>query len=159
MSTAMNTQLTEVFGRNRLINDLLRSGVEVATPVRDRGVDLIAYVDLDEQMGRFAAVPIQIKAATQRSFTIDRKYARFPDLLMGFVWGVAQPETATIYALTYLESVGVGEKMGWLATDSWLAGGRYTTTAPSEKLVGLLSGYEVHAGTWKSRISTALRTA
>lgn len=80
----------------RLVNDLLRSGVEVATPVRDRGVDLIAYVDLDEQIGRFAAVPIQIKAATRRSFSIDQKYAKFPDLLLAFVWGVGQQETATI---------------------------------------------------------------
>lgn len=77
MPSVADTQLTEIFGRNRLINDLLLSGVEVATPVRDRGVDLIAYVDLYEQIGRFAAVPIQIKAATQRSFTIDRKYERF----------------------------------------------------------------------------------
>src|SRR5215469_8210906 len=101
MSTSNDTQLTEIYGRNRLINDLLRSGVEVATPVRDRGVDLVAYVDIDEQSGRFTAVPIQIKAATQRSFSIDKKYAKFPDLLLAFVWGVGQPETAAIYALSY----------------------------------------------------------
>ncbi|AJY05416.1 hypothetical protein WI98_19240 [Burkholderia vietnamiensis] len=156
MPTATDTQLTEIFGRNRLINDLLRSGIEVATPVRDRGVDLIAYVDIDEQIGKFAAVPIQIKAATQRSFSIDRKYAKFPDLLLAYVWGIGQPETAIIYALTYRESVDVGESMGWLITDSWLHGGRYTTTAPSERLLGLLSQYEVRPGTWKSRIAAAL---
>jgi len=78
MPCPTDTQLTEIFGRNRLINDLLRSGVEVATPARDRGVDLIAYLDIDEQIGRFVAVPIQIKTATQRSFSIDRKYSKFP---------------------------------------------------------------------------------
>ncbi|BCM03219.1 hypothetical protein ACQCP0_23670 [Ralstonia pseudosolanacearum] len=159
MPATTDTQLTEIFGRNRLINDLLRSGIEVATPVRDRGVDLIAYVDIDEQIGKFAAVPIQIKAATQRSFSIDRKYAKFPDLLLAFVWGVQKPEAATIYALTYLESLDVGESMGWLQTESWREGGRYTTTAPSERLLGLLSRYEVQPGTWKARITSVLRSA
>jgi hypothetical protein len=159
MSTVTDTQLTEVFGRNRLINDLLRSGVEVATPVRDRGVDLIAYVDIDEQIGRFTAVPMQIKAATQRSFSIDRKYAKFPDLLLVFVWGIGQPESAIIYALSYRESVGVAESMGWLTTKSWLEGGRYTTTAPSERLVGLLAQYEVRPGAWKNRIASAISGA
>ncbi|MDO3560705.1 hypothetical protein [Ralstonia pseudosolanacearum] len=148
--------MTEIFGRNRLVNDLLLSGVEVATPVRDRGVDLIAYVDIDEQSGRFTAVPIQIKAATQRWFSIDRKYARFPNLLLAFVWGVGQPEMAMIYALTYTESLGVGKAMGWLETKSWKEGGLYTTTAPSEKLLGLLSPYEVRPGEWRSRLSSAL---
>ena len=159
MPSVTDTQLTEIFGRNRLINDLLRSGVEVATPARDRGVDLIAYLDIDEQIGRFAAVPIQIKTATQRSFSIDRKYAKFPDLLFAFVRGIGQPETATIYALTYPESVEVGKSMGWLDTESWIQGGRYTTTAPSERLLSLLSRYEIGPGTWKSRIASALRGA
>ncbi|MGA3948526.1 hypothetical protein GO281_00703 [Ralstonia solanacearum] len=156
MATVEDTQVTEIFGRNRLVNDLLLSGVEVATPVRDRGVDLIAYVDIDEQSGRFTAVPIQIKAATQRWFSIDRKYARFPNLLLAFVWGVGQPEMAMICALTYTESLGVGKAMGWLETKSWKEGGLYTTTAPSEKLLGLLSPYEVRAGEWRSRLSSAL---
>jgi hypothetical protein len=155
MPAANDTQLIEIFGRNRLINDLLLSGVEVATPARDRGVDLIAYVDLDEQIGRFTAVPIQIKAATERSFSIDRKYAKFPDLLFAFVWGIGRPETAIIYVLSYSECVGIGESMGWLRTDSWVQRGKYTTTAPSERLIRLLARYEVHSGTWKSQIASA----
>lgn len=154
-----DTQVTEIFGRNRLVNDLLLSGVEVATPARDRGVDLIAYVDIDEQSGRFTAVPIQIKAATQRWFSIDRKYAQFPNLLLAFVWGVGKPESSTIYALTYVESLGVGKAMGWLETKSWTERGLYTTTAPSEKVLGLLSSYEVRPGAWRNRLSSALRGA
>jgi hypothetical protein len=43
----MDTQLTELIGRNWLVNELLRAGLEVATPLRDRGIDLIAYFDLE----------------------------------------------------------------------------------------------------------------
>ena len=42
----MDSQVVEVLGRNRLVSDLLQAGLEVALPVRDRGVDLIAYADL-----------------------------------------------------------------------------------------------------------------
>jgi len=91
----VDTQLTEIFGRNRLENDLLQSDVEVATPVRDRGIDLIAYLDLDEQAGRFMAIRIQIKAAARRSFTIDQKYAKFQNLLMATGIPLPTPRSGT----------------------------------------------------------------
>ncbi|MCX4151744.1 MULTISPECIES: hypothetical protein [Paraburkholderia] len=155
----MDTQLTEIFGRNRLVNDLLQSDVEVATPVRDRGIDLIAYLDLDEQADRFMAIPIQIKTAARRAFTIDRKYAKFQNLLMAFVWGIERPETATIYAVSYPEFMVIGGEMGWLETASWIDGGRYTTTAPSKRLLELLASYEVRPGAWNARITSALRAS
>lgn len=48
----------EILGRNRLVDELLVAGLEVALPLRDRGIDLIAYVDLAAVASRFAAVPI-----------------------------------------------------------------------------------------------------
>lgn len=57
---------------------VLRAGIEVARPERDRGVDLIAYVDRDARLGRFVARPIQMKAATKRVFSLDPKCANFP---------------------------------------------------------------------------------
>lgn len=43
----VDSQVVELLGRNRLIDELLRAGLEVAVPERDRGIDLIAYLDLD----------------------------------------------------------------------------------------------------------------
>jgi hypothetical protein len=148
----MDTQVTEIFGRNRLVNDLLLSGVEVATPARDRGVDLIAYLDLVEQGGRFSAVPIQIKTATRESFVIDAKYAKFANLIIAFVWGIERPETAVVYALSYEEALEIGRTMGWLATRSWTERGSYSTTAPSQKLRKLLEPFAMVPGTWRKRI-------
>ncbi len=45
----LDTQVIELLGRQRLIAELLRDGLEVALPVRDRGVDLVAYADLSRQ--------------------------------------------------------------------------------------------------------------
>jgi hypothetical protein len=41
-----DTQVIELIGRNRLGSEILRDGLEVAVPARDRGIDLIAYSDL-----------------------------------------------------------------------------------------------------------------
>ncbi len=45
-TTTTDTQKTELLGRNRLIDELLRDGMEVAAPIRDLGVDLVDYADL-----------------------------------------------------------------------------------------------------------------
>lgn len=89
----MDTQLTELIGRNKLVDELLRAGLEVAVPERDRGIDLIAYVDLKSQATSFIACPIQIKAASAKHFSINRKYAKVRDLILAFVWHVHDDRT------------------------------------------------------------------
>ena len=59
----MDKQVTELVGRSKLVAELLRSGIEVAIPERDRGIDLIAYLDLDLRAAHFVARPIQMKAS------------------------------------------------------------------------------------------------
>ena len=50
----MDSQAVELLGRNRLVSDLLQAGLEVALPVRDRGIDLIAYANLNTGAGHQA---------------------------------------------------------------------------------------------------------
>ena len=66
----MDTQTIEILGRNRLVDELLVAGLEVAMPLRDRDIDLIAYVDLAVDALKFAAVPIQMKAASKVRFQL-----------------------------------------------------------------------------------------
>jgi len=83
----MDSQTIELVGRSQLTSELLRAGLEVALPLRDRGIDLVAYADTGDGVTAFTAVPIQMKAASERSFSIDRKYDKFPNLLHAYVWG------------------------------------------------------------------------
>jgi len=77
----MDSQTVEITGRNYLVSMLVSDGLEVARPEGDRGVDLIAYLDLDEAR-RFVACPIQMKAATTASFGLFSKYERIAQLLL-----------------------------------------------------------------------------
>jgi hypothetical protein len=135
MYEVKDSQVTELLGRNRLVDELLRARLEVAFPARDRGIDLIAYTDLDSDLKRYVACPIQMKASSHEAFSIDRKYEKFPGLVIAYVWGLAGKCDACTYALTYKEAIEVADKMGWTETNSWKGErGYYSTSQPSKVL-------------------------
>jgi hypothetical protein len=146
----LDTQQIELIGRSLLAARLMADGLEVALPERDRGIDLIVYVDLDE-CGRFLARPVQMKAASAEAFGVDRKYARFPDLLLAYVWNVAEPSQLRTLCMTQAECVSIADAMGWTRTRSWERG-EYTTSRPGTKLRALLEPHEMHAGDWRRKL-------
>jgi hypothetical protein len=148
----LDTQVVELLGRQRLIAELIRDGLEVAIPVRDRGVDLIAYADLSKQVIRFASRPIQMKAFTTSGFSIAQKFSRIADLILAYVWHVGELESAVTYALPYSEVIKVAETMGWTSTAAWTEGGVYSTTNPSKRLLELLDPFRMSQGKWWSLI-------
>jgi hypothetical protein len=153
----MDSQVVELLGRNRLIDELLRAGLEVALPIRDRGVDLIAYADLGPQLTAFAACPIQMKAYSGRAFSIDLKYAKFPNLLLAHIWHIDAPDDEVTFAMTYHEALSVADAMGWTKTASW-AKGYYANTAPSAKLRELLEPHRMTPHHWWVKVMGAARS-
>ena len=149
-----DTQKVELLGRNRLVDELIRDDLEVALPIRDRGIDLIAYADLSSSVARYVARPIQMKAAWTRSFVIDRRYERIRDLIFAFVWHLNDRERATTFALTYQEAVEIGNAVGWTRTVSWLKGGAYSTSAPSAKLIALREPHRMIPSKWWKLVTT-----
>jgi hypothetical protein len=147
----MDSKLVELIGRNFLTAELLKAGLEVATPVRDRGIDLIAYADLDDGGGQFRARPIQVKAALNRAFSIDRKYAKFPDLLLAYVWGLHDLTATQCYLLSHRDSVTIGDALNWTKTASWKKG-YYVTTNPGKKVLALLASFKMNPGTLRARV-------
>ena len=156
----LDSQQISLIGRNLLVGELLHDGLEVARPERDRGVDLVAYVDIHETGGPFIACPIQLKVGTDAAFAVDRKYERFPSLLIAYLWHLFEPAEFVSYCLTYPEAVAVAESMGWTSTASW-AKGSYTPNNPSARLLDLLSPHRMGAGRWveKIRLSSGSRDA
>lgn len=145
----MDSQQVEILGRGALIAALTRAGIEVATPIRDRGVDLIAYSDLKDSDTKFGAKLIQIKAASRASFSIEKRYAKFQGLILVNVWHVAAAHAPTIYAMPYPVAVEIGEKMGWTKTASWdKENGRYSNNSPPRRLVDLLSPHAMRDEKW-----------
>ncbi|HVP54053.1 MAG TPA: hypothetical protein VMU45_03585 [Candidatus Eisenbacteria bacterium] len=154
-----DSQLVELAGRSWLIGQLLQAGLEVARPERDKGVDLIAYLDQDKKVGDFIACPIQVKAASNTMFGLDPKYRRFPRMLIVYVWEVADSTKTVAYALTYDEALEIARKKGWTRTSVWKRGGKtgkrgYTVTTVREqsKLWNLLQDYRITPKSWKKKV-------
>lgn len=135
-----DSQLVEIAGKHLLISRLVAAGYEVAEPLRDRGIDLIVYRDTDE----FTASPVQMKASTQESFSLDRKYARFPHLLIAYVWNVNAGEKGEVYLLTFEQALKVMEAKGYSRTDSWIKNGYYFVRSAGKELKALLKPYRMH---------------
>ncbi len=148
----MDSQIIELRGRNWLMNELMEAGLEFALPARDRGIDLVIYSDLEEKVKRFIAVPVQMKAASQRAFSIDRRYMKFPNLLLVYVWELDDPANTHTYALNYPEVFRISQKMGWTESSSWKINGRYSTSNPSKKLMELLIPHRMSPIKWRSKV-------
>jgi hypothetical protein len=148
----VDSQLRELLGRHRLVEDLHRAGLEVAQPLRDRGVDLIAYADFGSKVSRFVACPIQMKASAEAAFGLDQKYEKFRGLLLAYVWHLNDPQAVVTYALSYAEAFAVAKTMGYTKTVSW-SRGKYVSTRPSGKLVRLLAPYKMTPEKWWDRVT------
>lgn len=69
----MDNKITELRGRNRLVEALLGEGIEVAIPMWDNKIDLVAYLPVGPPQDRFVAAPIQLKAASAERFVLNKK--------------------------------------------------------------------------------------
>ena len=148
----LDSQIVELLGRQLLVEQLVRAGIEVAEPVRDRGIDLIAYVDKGDGLKVFEAKPVQMKASSDRAWGIDRKYAHFPGLILAYVWNVADPVNIVVYAMTYPEALSIAEAMGYAKTSSWRDGGAYSSSSPSAPLVELLEAHRMTSERWRAKL-------
>jgi hypothetical protein len=152
----MDSQQIGIIGKHILIANLLAANLEVAEPIRDRGIDLIVFQD-GADGGNFVACPIQLKTATDTVFGLDSKYKQFSRLRIVYVWGAKDPAKAQIFALTYQDALAVLAEMKSDKTKSW-ENGKYTMTRPSKKLKKILDKYLVKTPEeWPDRLGMTER--
>ena len=149
-----DSQLTEIAGKHLLIAHLVKAGIEVAEPIRDKGIDLVAYRG-EQGSDDFTAWPIQLKAFSHESFSLDKKYARLPRLLIAYVWNVKDPDRSEVYALTFKEALRVMDEKGYSKSDSWTKGGRYFVRDAGPALKGLLERYRMTPEQWQEKLKAA----
>ena len=105
------------------MDELFRVGLEVALPLRDKGIDLIAYADTGEAATAFTGRPIQMKAVSAESFSIDSKDTAFPDLILAYVWHVSNGDTTVTFALPRFEKLlRLPTRWSYTQTESWRRG-------------------------------------
>jgi hypothetical protein len=83
--TESDSQIKGLIGRNRLVEQLVLPGLDVAIPQRDHGADLVAYANVRKGFKSFVACPIQVKASSAEQFSIDRKFEKIRGLILVFI--------------------------------------------------------------------------
>lgn len=148
----MDKQQIGLIGKHILIANLIAANLEVAEPLRDRGIDLIAFRD-GMDGGEFEACPIQLKTASSATFSLDEKYEQFADLRIVYVWGANNPADASLFVLTYQQAKSLLVEMKFAESKTWENTGKYTQTRPSRALKDKLKDYLIGDPTeWPKRL-------
>jgi len=116
----MNTQQTELVGTAILEAALVREGFNVARPAIDFGIDLIVFSA--HRNKKFKAIPIQIKVSTEAKFYLHKKYRKFKDLVLAYIWHIHK--NPRIFLMTYDEALDVLGPQA-VKSNSWAKGGHY----------------------------------
>ena len=150
-----DAEFMRLAGRNLLVEQLVKGGIDVAIPVVDRRVDFIAYSGAGaDDGGAFVACPIHAKIDAGQRFSLDRKDASVPNLIIAYVWNAANFSKAAVYALTYAEAFAVLEKKGHTRTASWEKG-FYTIPKADGILLEMLQQFRMTPEAWMKRIESA----
>ena len=139
----MDKQQIGLIGKHILIADLFAANFEVAEPLRDRGIDLIAFRDGTDGE-EFEARPIQLKTSSVETFELYSKYERFTDLRIVYVWKAKNPVDAEFYCLAYPEAIDVLKSMKHAGYSILKEKGHWVTTKPSEPLKNALKSFQVN---------------
>lgn len=154
-STKLDNQQVELIGRNDLVSLLITENIEVALPLRDHGIDLLAFVDIDSK-GQHRVVPIQLKTSSNRIFSVHRKYKKFPGILMAYVWYATEPSKTELYIMTYKDAEKLADQFGWTTSEAnWISKGDkggYSTSNPSKQQILALEPYLYKYGKFNSLI-------
>ena len=110
-NSPLDAQTIALLGRDRVIEQLHRAGLEVALPRRDHGIDVIAYADKERT---FLALPIQVKASADFRWVVNEKYSPFADIVISFVMYLADEQRTVVYAIPQMENLEIAERLGYL---------------------------------------------
>ncbi|MDE2572011.1 MAG: hypothetical protein KGM44_05755 [bacterium] len=159
-SEPLDAQTISLLGRDKVIEQLHRAGLEVALPRRDRGIDIIAYAD---KAHTFQALPIQIKASAGFRWVVNEKYGSFADIVIAFVMHLGDEGRSVVYALPHAENLAIAERLGftqryatWLKPKRVNQGGYIWIDRPMPELLAALEPYRASTDGWLSLLRRSL---
>lgn len=145
----LDTQQIEILGRNRLVSALLRDGIEVALPLRDNGIDLLAYTGYFDVSGVARMTPIQLKCASTTAWGLKKKYERIRGLHLVYLWHVASGEEPRFHCMSYENAVQLLNERGYSSSHSWEKNGSYAVNHVNDDLRTSLARFKVEPGEWR----------
>jgi hypothetical protein len=111
-------------GEFLVAGELLRSGLDVAFPALDTGIDMFAY----RQTAPATVVPIQVKTWSQAGYAFERVWFSIPGIVL--VQVICVTSTPEFYVFRGLNDVETALVVQTVQSDSWKVGGKYSSPVP-----------------------------
>jgi hypothetical protein len=147
----MEKQLIEVIGRAKFIEFAILSGFELATPVRDCGIDCLLYFPFKDGLPNIG-IPVQLKCYSSQALTVDSKYDRMGNILHVVIWNCLDPNP-TFFALTQRHAMQLAASFEWDKLPGWRnKNGRYDATKATAKITNEIKRYCVNTNTFKEMV-------
>jgi len=148
---SLHAESIAILGQNRLVEQLVLGGIDIALPIRKHGVDLIAYMTPRDRSEDFISAPLRVTSSTGRAFSIDNSLESITDLLHVFVWNVGG-EGCSIFALTHRELGAVAEALGYSLAPSYQKGLYPQPQIGSKSLANALEPFRMHVESWSQKL-------
>lgn len=147
----MEKQLIEVIGRSKFTEFAILSGFELATPVRDCGIDCLLYFPCEDDLLN-TAVPVQLKCYSSQALTVDSKYNRMGNILHIVLWNCLDTNPK-YFALTQKHAMRLAEHFNWNKLSGWVnKKGRYDATTATPRIIDEMMQYIVTTKTFKETV-------
>jgi hypothetical protein len=152
----MESEMQQLLGRSRVMDELLEDGVNVAVTVGVGEIDMFAYVDSRTAACRIVSVPIKIASFCSDALSSNLEASRASGLLIALVWGASDPDQVRTFAFTPAE-LTVVKMIEIIERGGAARSGEPPNEAYSpEAALNVLEPFAMSAGKWREKISAIL---
>jgi hypothetical protein len=151
----VESERLEFARRARLMDELLEEGVNVALPMGECAIDMLAYVNSRTDACTVVSVPIKIVSFSSDALSINLERARASGLLIALVRQIGKPEQVRTFAFTPAE-LTVVKMIAMCARGNSARVGESPSHArtPQSILQNALEPFAISPGEWRKKIAT-----
>jgi hypothetical protein len=141
--------------RGYLVDELMAEAINVALPVGDCDIDLLALLPSRSDPSGLVTVPIQVVVLHEDGLSRDLEVARASDILLTLVCGVGGLSPIRCYALTsseltFLRMIGL---MGGANIAPPGAGAQCASAGRNANLQSAMKQFAMFRGQWRKKLT------
>lgn len=150
---AQVVETTRQAGMRFFESQIREAGLRLFEPPKKKGIDyfICSETQADEESASF---PVKLKTSIHEVFSLYKKEARIPHLLVAYVWHANEPKDSEVYALTYDEALQIVRSKPYFTSKSWKDEGGYSVTHAGAELKGMLKEYRMTPRKWRRRLQS-----
>jgi hypothetical protein len=146
-------ETTRQSGMRIFESQVREAGLRLVEPPKKNGIDYFICSETQANEER-VSFPVKLRTSIHEVFSLYKKEARIPRLLVAYVWHAKEPKDSEVYALTYDEALRIVKSKPYLTSKSWKDESGYSVTHAGAELKGMLKEYRMTPKKWRQRLQS-----